>query len=319
MSQAVLPLQSLVDIAIQAAREAGECIRSTDRSILQRQFKEAGSSAASQLVTEVDLRSEALIREALQATCEHWDIAFVGEESSQNVPDVVYDVVPERLLKPYHWCVDPLDGTLPFMEGSPGYTVSIALVEQSGVPLIGVVYDPVESTLTHAISGQGAYRDGVPFTAAGLASTSLMVFADASFRSDENYAEIFAILNACSEELGLHGVEVLYGSGAVKNACQVLDHPAACYLKLPKHEEGGGSIWDFAATACITSESGGWVSDIHGHPLELNCRGSTFMNHKGVVYASKERIARYLIDCLARLTHMQASSRSLEGSSRAWD
>ena len=46
---------------------------------------------------------------------EQWDIAFVGEESSQNVPDTI----PERMLKPYYWCVDPLDGTLPFVEGLP--------------------------------------------------------------------------------------------------------------------------------------------------------------------------------------------------------
>ena len=294
MNQLALPLQQLCDAAIQAAREAGQFIQSTDRSKLQRHFKEVGSSAASQLVTEVDVRSEAIIRQCLQATSEQWDIAFVGEESSQSVADVI----PERLLKPYYWCVDPLDGTLPFMEGSPGYAVSIALVDQSGVPLIGVVYDPVDATLMHAIKGQGAYRDQAPITRATSASTSLMVFADASFRVHENFADMLDTLNGCAQDSGLDGVEVVYGSGAVKNACQVLDYPAACYVKLPKPEEGGGSIWDFAATACIVGEAGGWASNIHGQALELNRQGSTFMNHQGVVYASNERIARYLIETL---------------------
>ncbi|MEH6585245.1 MAG: inositol monophosphatase family protein [Halioglobus sp.] len=294
MNQLVLPLQQLCEVAIQAARQAGQFVQSTDRSKLQRQFKDAGSSAASQLVTEVDVRSEAIIRQHLQAASEQWDIAFVGEESSQNVPEVI----PERLLKPYHWCVDPLDGTLPFMEGSPGYAVSIALVDQSGVPLLGVVYDPVNATLMHAIRGQGAYRDQVPMKPATAASTSLMVFADASFRGHENYADLLDTLNGCAQDSGLDGVELVYGSGAVKNACQVLDYPAACYVKLPKPEDGGGSIWDFAATACIIKEAGGWASNIHGQPLELNRQGSTFMNHQGVVYASNERIARYLIDTL---------------------
>ena len=72
----------------------------------------------------------------------------------------------------------------------------------------------------------------------------------------------------------------------------------SCYVKLPKSEEGGGSIWDFAATACIVGEAGGWASNIHGQALELNRRESTFMNHQGVIYASNERIARYLIDRL---------------------
>jgi 3'(2'), 5'-bisphosphate nucleotidase/myo-inositol-1(or 4)-monophosphatase len=294
MSKLALPLQQLCDAAIEAALEAGQFIQSTDRSQLQRQFKEAGSSKASQIVTEVDVRSEAIIRQCLQAISEQWDIAFVGEESSQSVAHVI----PERLLKPYYWCVDPLDGTLPFMEGSPGYAVSIALVDQLGVPLIGVVYDPVDATLLHAIKGQGAYRDRAPITRATPVSTSLMAFADTSFRLQENYADMLDSLNDCAQDSGLDGVAVVYGSGAVKNACQVLDYPAACYVKLPKPEEGGGSIWDFAATVCIVGEAGGWASNIHGQPLELNRQGSTFMNHQGVIYASNERIARYLIATL---------------------
>jgi 3'-phosphoadenosine 5'-phosphosulfate (PAPS) 3'-phosphatase len=294
MNQLALPLQQLCDAAVQAALEAGQFVQSANRRKLQRHFKEAGSSAASRIVTEVDVRSEAIIRQCLQATSEKWDIAFVGEESSQYVPDVI----PERVLKPYHWCVDPLDGTLPFVEGRLGYAVSIALVDQSGVPLIGVVYDPVSSTLMHATKGQGAYRNRAPVVRATSVSTSLVAFADASFRVHENYADMLDTLNACAQDSGLDGVEVIFGSGAVKNACQVLDYPAACYVKLPKSEDGGGSIWDFAATACIVGEAGGWSSNIHGQALELNRKDSTFMNHQGVVYASNERIARYLIDTL---------------------
>ena len=87
----------------------------------------------------------------------------------------------------------------------------------------------------------------------------------------------------------------MYGSGAVKNAWQVIESNQACYLKLPKKEDGGGSIWDFAATACIACETGTWVSDIHGQPLALNRRDSTFMNHKGVIFASNNTIAEFLI------------------------
>ena len=292
MIQVDLPLQQLCNTAIRAAREAGQFIQSVDRSTLQRRFKDAGSSAASQLVTEVDVRSEAIICQCLQATCEQWDIAFVGEESLHSETDAI----AQRLIKPYHWCVDPLDGTLPFMEGKPGYAVSIALVGQSGVPLIGVVYDPVDAKLIHAIKGQGAYRDMALMRAATSGSASLTVFADASFRLHENYKHMLDTLNCCAKDSGLEGVEVIYGSGAVKNACQVLDYGAACYVKMPRFEEGGGSIWDFAATACILPEAGGWASNIYGQPLALNRPDSTFMNHQGVIYASTERIARYLIN-----------------------
>ena len=298
MSRMPLPLHQLCDRAIQAAKAAGQFIQSVDRTQLQHNFKEAGSSAASQLVTDVDIRSEAIIREYLQAASEQWDIVFVGEESLPNAPELM----PDRLLKPYFWSVDPLDGTLPFVEGGAGYAVSIALVDKSGIPLIGVVYDPVDSTLIHAIKGQGAYRNLSPMTQEKTqedsASTALIAFADASFQTHKKHDDVVNTLNTCAQALGRDSVTMIYGSGAVKNACQVLDHSAACYVKLPKPEEGGGSIWDYAATTCIVSEAGGWVSNIYGEALELNRQGSTFMNHQGVMYASSDRIAQYLIDTL---------------------
>lgn len=289
-----LPLKQLCAVAMQAARDAGEYIQSTDRSLLQRQFKDAGSSAASQLVTEVDFASETIIRDCLRASCEQWDIAFVGEESAQTATENT----AERLLKPYHWSVDPLDGTLFFVEGNPGYAVSIALVDQSGNTLIGVVYDPVSASMIYAIKEQGAYRDQMPIRRAASVSTSLVVFADASFSTHEKYSHALNVVNDYAQISGLDRVELINGSGAVKNACRVLEHSDACYFKLAKPEEGGGSIWDFAATACIVAEVGGWVSDIHGKPLALNPNGSTFMNDQGVLYASNERLARYLIEVL---------------------
>ena len=220
----------------------------------------------------------------------------MGEESSQSAGGGL----PERLTRPYFWCVDPLDGTLPFVEGVPGYAVSIALVAQSGTPVIGVVFDPASGALMHAIKGQGAYRDRSAIRPVNQASGTLKVFADASFGTQPDYDTILRALQVCASESGLDGVEIIYGSGAVKNACQVLEHVAACYLKLPKPEQGGGSIWDFAATACIAHEAEAWVSNIHGEALDLNRRDSTFMNHEGVVFASSERIAWSLIEALRR-------------------
>lgn len=66
----------------------------------------------------------------------------------------------ERLKKDFFWCIDPLDGTLPFIESTSGYAVSIALVAHDGTPYIGVIYDPVEQVLYHAVKGCGVLRNG---------------------------------------------------------------------------------------------------------------------------------------------------------------
>ena len=292
-------LHALCDAAMQAAREAGQWIENFDRINLKRTFKDAGSSQASQLVTEVDIGSEAIIRQRLQKISAPLDIAFVGEESSLNT----HTDAQERFEKPFFWCVDPLDGTLPFTEGRPGYAVSIALVEQSGAPLIGVVYDPVTSVTYHAIKGKGAFRDMAPFKQTRLSQpnhppNTLIVYADASFKTHPKYQPTVDTLEKCAQTLGVDSVAFVYGSGAVKNACGVLESSHACYVKLPKKADGGGSIWDYAATACIAHESGGWASDINGRPLALNQRHSTFMNQEGVIFASNRQLAHCLLGAL---------------------
>ena len=73
----------------------------------------------------------------------------------------------------------------------------------------------------------------------------------------------------------------------------VLDNQPGCYLKLPAGR-GGGSLWDFAATACMFHEAGSVATDVHGGALDLNRPDSTFMNHRGVLFASDERVARRL-------------------------
>lgn len=284
-------LQLLCRAAIDAAQEAGRWVEKFDRNDLRRTFKDAGSSEASQLVTAVDYGSEDIIRRCLIDISESLNIAFVGEESSSKDAD-------ERFDKPYFWCVDPLDGTLSYVEGRSGYAVSIALLEQSGKPVIGVVYDPSQNVLLHAINGQGSYRDLTPFCRTKQTSTSLTIYADASFKTHAKYSSAVSTLQKCAKILRLDGVTFVYGSGAVKNACQTIESQHACYLKLPKEEQGGGSIWDYAATACIAKEAGAWASDVYGQPLPLNLRGSTYMNHQGVIFTSTEQIANYLIEAL---------------------
>ena len=284
-------LKMLCDVAIQAVQEAGQWIEEYDRHDLLRIFKDAGSSDASQIVTEVDIGSERIIREHLEAASDSLGIAFVGEESSLSCVDNTH----QRFIKPYFWCVDPLDGTLPFVEGRSGYAVSIALVAQSGTPLIGVVYDPARRVLLHAIIGQGSYRNLTPFTLTKCSSSALAVYADTSFKAHPQHQLAISALEHCARALRLDGVTFFYGGGAVVNACRVLESNRACYFKLPKEEDGGGSIWDYAATACIAHEVGGWSSNIHGQPLALNCSHSTFMNRDGVIYASDSEIAECLI------------------------
>ena len=143
-------LQALAGMAVDAARAAGQIIAAGRRGAFQIQHKAIGDSAASQVVTEMDHQAQAAILELLNPSGTEYGLALLTEESADD---------GRRQESPAFWSIDPMDGTLAFVNGTPGYSVSIALVAQDGQPLIGVVYDPLEQRLFHAIRGQGARKN----------------------------------------------------------------------------------------------------------------------------------------------------------------
>lgn len=281
-------LKHLGNKAIDAALKAGCAISDYDASALQVNRKEAGVSIASQVVTEVDLLSQSIILEALEPTCDEYDLALLTEESIDE---------RERLVKDFFWCIDPLDGTLPFIEQSTGYSVSIALVAKCGTPYIGVVYDPVTETLYHAIKGQGLFKDRGRWQPCLLDApgSSLTFICDRSFVKHPEYSPTIQALESIAEDTGCSGLNVLNHGGAAMNACWVLENAPACYIKYPKPEDGGGSLWDYAATACLFTEAQAVVSDIYGDALNLNNPNTTFMNERGIIYATSPALSQPFI------------------------
>jgi len=269
----------LADVAVRAARTAGAIVASSRPQSVE--HKDGGHSHASQVVTEVDRRSQAVILEQLEPTRRRYGLGLLSEEQEDD---------GSRHACEHFWCIDPLDGTLPFIEGEPGYAVSVALVDRDGTPRIGAVFDPVEGRLLHAIRGRGAFVNGrrwsAPAPAAGLRLT-----LDRGFAQWRRRGEVVAAIESIAVELGSTPVTVVAGGGAVIAACRVFLSAPACFVKLPKPERGGGSAWDYAATACLVTEAGGVATDVHGAPLPLNDATSTFMNTRGVVIASDARIA----------------------------
>ena len=280
MKLSATDLSELAGIAINAAVEAGRMIAQSRPQ--QIEHKAGGASLASQVVTEVDRRSEDIIIAALWPTLDRFELGLLTEEQADD---------GGRLTADHFWCVDPLDGTLPFIEGSPGYAVCIALVSRDGTPLIGVVHDPVEATTFHAVSGVGAFRAGRGWPGDAQARGEVLsVYADRSFLKRPDHDALVAELDRIADEAGLAGVRLDATHGAAMNACGVLDSAPGCYFKFPG-PSGGGSLWDFAATACIFQEAGAVATDIHGEALDLNRVDSTFMNHRGVLFATDEALA----------------------------
>lgn len=124
-------------LAVSIASEAGALVRSRfgrPGRVLAKPISEGGSHVGD-VVTEVDFASEQLIRERITAALP--DAHVLGEEGGldESAGQHPHDI--DEL-----WVVDPIDGTINFAHGIPGFCVSIGCY-QKGRPVAGAIYDPM--------------------------------------------------------------------------------------------------------------------------------------------------------------------------------
>jgi myo-inositol-1(or 4)-monophosphatase len=137
---------ALAAVAESVAREAGARLREAFGALGEGGPAITAKSTPTDLVSEVDLAVERLIRDRLEA--ERPGDAILGEEGGDHAGTTGL-----------RWVVDPLDGTTNFLFGVPQWCVSIACEDAEGA-LAGVVYDPLREELW------AARRDG-PATLGG--------------------------------------------------------------------------------------------------------------------------------------------------------
>ena len=123
-------MESYLDIAVEIAHEAGALLLQFSQQPLEISYKRR-----SDLVTEADRRSEALIVERLRARFPKHGI--VAEEGGGQQTD-----------SEYCWYVDPLDGTTNFAHGFPVYCVTLGLACRGEV--VAGVANPGRAALSNA-------------------------------------------------------------------------------------------------------------------------------------------------------------------------
>jgi myo-inositol-1(or 4)-monophosphatase len=231
-------VQPLLNIAVRAARRAGEVII---RSLNRLESLTVASKGRNDFVTEVDHAAE---HEIISTIRRHYpQHAFLAEESGASGES---DTV---------WIIDPLDGTTNFMHGFPVFAVSIAC-QIKGRLEHAVVYDPMRGELFTASRGAGAHLDNHRLRVSKARTLEGALLATGfPYRADSVHADAyFAMLKAVSQ----------HAAGVRRLGAAALDLAYVAAGRVDAFWEFGLSPWDTAAGTLLIQEAGGRIGTLTG-------------------------------------------------------
>ncbi|MFD7134284.1 inositol monophosphatase family protein [Streptomyces sp. NPDC059894] len=247
----------LLDLALRAARRAGELLRDGRPADLA---VAATKSSPIDVVTEMDIAAEKLITGLI---AEHRpDDGFLGEEgaSSEGSSGV-------------RWVIDPLDGTVNYLYGLPTWAVSIA-AEQDGETVVGVVEIPMRGETFHAVRGGGARATGAREAERVLACRPTAPLDQALVSTGFNYVtEVRAHQADVARRLIPLLRDIRRGGSAAVDLCDVAAG------RLDGYFERGLHPWDLAAGDLIAREAGALTG---GRPGERPSRDLAVAGTPGV-------------------------------------
>ena len=230
-------LETQREACIAAAREGGKVLLGHFRQLAPATITEKSKN---DLVSIADREAEAVIKAELDRRLPGY--AFLGEETGASGTNDL------------RWIVDPLDGTLNFVQGFPHWCVSVALWDAQG-GVAGCIYDPLREDLFVAVRGQGATWNGKPM---GLTRTEgldgAFLATGFAWQLGDRWPAYAKVLDAV-----FHRAKGLRRAGS---AALDLAHTAAGIYD--GFFEMGLKPWDLAAGVILVAEAGGVVTDWQG-------------------------------------------------------
>lgn len=251
-------MQPLLNIAINAARQAGDIILRHMDQLDRIQISEKGTN---DYFTEVDVKAEqAIIQTIHKAYPEH---GILAEECG-----VIHDDAE------CVWIIDPLDGTSNYIHGFPFYAVSIGIQIKNRIEH-AIVYDPIRHECFSASRGRGARLNDRRIRVSKqtqLSAAMLGVSLQQENHPTPSCASTQSLINQCASarRTGSVALELAYvASGR-------LDGFFGFNLK----------PWDIAAGCLLIQEAGGLICDQLG--------GEHYLKH-GNVFAGTPKVFKSMI------------------------
>src|SRR4051794_14739078 len=237
-----MPVHALLNIAVRAARNAGEIIV---RSMNRLESLQITSKGRNDFVTEIDKAAE---NEIIGLIRKHYPKhSFLAEESGETKGSDSETV----------WIIDPLDGTTNFLHGFPVFSVSIA-VQHRGQLEHAVVYDPISQEIFSASRGSGAHLDNRRIRVSkqrGL--DGALVSTGFPYRANMQHIDAYlAMMRAVMEQTA----DIRRPGSAALDLAYVAAGRTDAFWEI------GLKPWDTAAGTLLIQEAGGRVGTLTGGP-----------------------------------------------------
>ena len=224
-------------IAKQLAHDAGDIMRKYFNSAAANPTLKSDKT----FVTKADKEINSHVIAVLQQQTPGYSIW--GEEESSIIKGAKYT-----------WVCDPIDGTMPFVKAIPISSFSLALVDENGDSIVGVICDPYQDRLFEAVKGGGAYLNDERI------SVSEKADFDAAYIDEElwfNHEEGISFDDQ-KDAFNKAGAKVTTFCSAVMAGTLVARGAYEAMLF------GQNKPEDIAALAVIVPEAGGKVTNLFG-------------------------------------------------------
>ncbi len=188
-------------------------------------------------VTSADRRTEKILIEELQKA--HPDYGIVTEETG---------VINKSNTK-NRWIIDPIDGTMNFLNGIPQFAISIGY-EEEGEIKCGVIFNPIMNEMFCAEKGNGAFLNNTRIRVSNKKKLrDSLIVTGGPKGSSEIKDKIFSEYIVVSKN----------ASNVRKFGSAALDMAYVACGRFDGYWQRELNYWDIAAGLIILKEAGGFV------------------------------------------------------------
>tara|TARA_A100001011_G_C14054419_1_gene733333 strand:+ start:63 stop:863 length:801 start_codon:yes stop_codon:yes gene_type:complete len=253
-----------INLIIKACTKAS---RSLIRDFGEIENLQVSSKGPGDFVTSADRRTEKiLVEELLKAHPQH---GIITEESG----------VINKSNTNNRWIIDPIDGTMNFMNGVPQFAISIGYEEDNQIKC-GVIFNPILNELFCAEKGNGAYLNNTRIRVSNKKKIkdSLIVTGGPKGSSKIKNKIFSEYINVSNNVANVRK----FGSAA-------LDMAYVACGRFDGYWQRELNYWDIAAGVIILKEAGGFV-DFFEEDNDLPLKKNILATNSNIHEALKELI-----------------------------